>query len=211
MIMRIVVFVLLMLASIRLSAQKYFEGEIEYAAKVVFQDSVASPETLNHFNHTLYFKDNRYKKVYKDGRSEYYYPDKGVLYYYPSIPREYDTIKGITTRSGYDEYEVKRTNEKEYILSIPCQAINFQTKEETDPLLKVLNTSITYFFNKEYYRVNPDLFLDHKSDFLNKYFKEAGVLPLKVIIDTYMMKIEYLAVRVKKRKLKDKDFVLPAN
>lgn len=188
-----------------------FEGEIIYVGKLIDATGMTSKEEMDSANYQinlslrLIFKKDRYKMIFADKDSissiSVYKPEDSTILEH----RKSRTIIHDSRVSEHELGELTHMNEKEIIKGIECSAVRIKS---ADGKSMSFSNDVTYFFNKDHFKIDPKFFRAHQRDFYNHYVNEAKSLPLKVVVNMKMALLEFTMVGFKKRKVNLKEFVV---
>lgn len=198
----ILISLLLMLSE---SKAQSFEGLIHYTVEKKNPNPAfmseeefkkKNPDLKSHLE-LFYFKKDRYKWI--NG------PHIDVLE--PVTKRIYSYWKGSDTALWNDANfaveaatEVKKTNEKDTVLGIPCEVITVKTKWG----------KTIFYYNASKLSIDSAWFTYHKFNHLSDLFAITGCLPLKIVYKTGFDCLVYTAQKIEPKSLEEKEFSIPS-
>ena len=80
-----------------------------------------------------------------------------------------------------------------------------------DELILTCKSGVQKYYFSSKYKVDPVLFQNHKFGNWYAYISQAKAMPLKIVIDNAQFTLESIATAVKKEKVNDQLFSLPAD
>ena len=179
---------LIVLITNTLSAQNYFEGEVQY--KIEYEAinkniPITYLEQELGKSFTAYVKEDRYAMVYHGQGKQGWMKtivrlDEGYSY------TEFEKSDTITkTKFGSEKNELimfkRNTNDQKKILGEDCESITINYKT-TDTNISEIRGK--YYFNPKY-RLNPKLYSKYTDSFWNLYVEEAESISLRNETELY--------------------------
>ncbi len=183
-----------------------FEGIVKYKMTLKNPNSEVRPDA--DFYKTLgkdaeryvkfYIKGDRYKSYNKTTKSiELYDPETNQIYYYKSKVDSALVVNALVKHERITDYNVVESGEM--VDGIKCSTLVVEA-------FKAINK---YHYNVNHYQVQKDLFSRHLYGHLAEYFEEAGAIPLKIEMHNFIRNVTWEAVKIKKKKLSDRHFLVP--
>jgi len=207
-------FILVMMLALNFANAQNFEGEIIYEGKLIDQSKIVEKEDMDSESDSLrlslklIFQKDRYKMIFSARDSIL-----SILVYNPQdkLVTEIRGLKNTVThdaRKNDDKFgDLVYLDQRELIHGIPCQTIRVKSEQAS----LAFSSDIIYFYNRNYFKINPQFFEHHEKYFLNHYARAVKVLPLKMRVNAGLFMIEYTMVDYKNRKVKSKEFDLKLN
>lgn len=195
---------LILCMSITENYAQYFMGKVKYRVEprnpnpALMSDEEyrkKNPNLSAHYE-TMVFKDNKYK--YTNGNKiELFDPATARVYNYNLNS---DTCLYQDANFSSDNMvDLKASPETDSVLGYKCEAIT----------IKTMWGKTTYFFNRNQFKVDPTKFSNHNYKNLSAYFREAKVIPLKIVVKTAFNCNVYTATAIKEEFIDDIDFKVP--
>lgn len=173
-----------------LSAQEFFEGELNYKIQYELIDKNIPAEFLEielGKSFTAYVQEDRYAMIYHAKGQQGWMKvivrlDQGYSY------TEFEKLDTITkSKFGKEINELikfkRNPNDKRKILGENCESITLQykSKEIGSPFQEIRGK---YYFNP-IYRLNANLYSEYTDGFWNLFVKESGAISIRNEIEFY--------------------------
>lgn len=191
--------------------QENFEGIINYKIIYTSYDSTLSTDELQHTygkSAKFYSKNGNTKWELSDSyyQSVTYLRNKNIIYYLTDT----DTIlyeDAITNLEKITESRI--LEEKEDILNYKCNIIKVRSEIKIEGYDPIFRDRIFSYSPK--IKLNPSWFLNYNVNTLNEVYSKIGSFPLKIIDEFEFFKIEYIAISIQPKKLKNEIFLINKN
>jgi len=205
-------FVLLIVSNSKVKSQG-FEGQITYRFDII-GGNVDLPDTsINLLNDTpkgltVYtIKNNNFKSVMSNLSDDTLYktinlynPKTKDIYYYTNEENGICMIANAKEKADKYKFTISRDiNDTIFVMGEKCSLVSINYEKDTIEL-----------YYSEKYNVDTSVLIDDKYEILN-YIYVCGAIPLKIKLksSTMFYSIEYTAIKVDKKLIDDKIFVLP--
>ena len=200
-----------------LTAQEYFEGQIDYKVEYKSLDNDIPTEFLSYAlgdSFTAYIKEDKYIIIFNTKAEQGWTKaiirlDEGYQYV------EYEKTDTIY-RSKLDTIdskliEIKKNeDQRKLILGEECPSITLKY-ESTDPDAVFKKTDGTHYYNPKY-RLNPKKYKNYKSEFWNMYVEMSEAISIRnEHIYEGLFESVSEATAINERKIPDDLFVLNSN
>lgn len=182
--------------------QTYFEGSITYKGDFVKKTDKYDSTTLAliaGLTTTLFVKDGKYLTVVESGITTQllYRKDENTFY-----RQRFNSDTVYYTRANQPGQKILRftkTPKVERILGIDCDELKVYYENKT----------VTYYYNSDTLRSNPDWFKNTTGYNENFYSQEMKAVNLKSVIEYKDFIVTQTATEIKSRKLDNKLFDIP--
>ncbi len=195
--------VLFLVLSVSLIKAQSFEGVITYTNVLTSKTPRMTNEQLTAMLGSridYFYKNGIYKSTTNGSASQW-------QLYVPKENRVYTKTAGSEnlywSDAAVNSDEVLSSSVKKNALKIleyNCDALILNCRSGTQ----------TYYYNKEL-AIDANLFKNHHYGNWYAFLKQSGALALKTVIETPQFRLESTASSIKKKKLDDTLFALPAN
>lgn len=175
-----------------------FEGKIIYSNNYQSKLANLKSEQLNAMMGTTqdyYIKSGNYKSIFNGAFTK-------LQLYIANENRSY-TLTGKNDTLYWEDYSINKDeaikfelqNNKEMVLDVLCDVMMIQTSK-----------SKTYFYFNNKYKVNSELFKQHKYGNWFYVISKTNALPLKTVYETEQFILTSIATEIKEQKLDDSFF-----
>jgi hypothetical protein len=181
---------------------KEFEGLITFSEKLLAKRTdLIDEENLNKVRgniHKFYYKNGSYK-LESNGL-----PPK-ITIYRRGDSLTYTYAKGIDTLFINNIQKESRSLDTLYFTGESTKVLGRKSNE----LIKKIGKTTYTFYADSSLNINPENYLDYKFGFIDQFYKMTKSLYLKSTYESWVFKIEKIAINIDKKPLSDSLFIIP--